>query len=994
MPPIHLTHYIEYDKYKYSNSYLNFYSEREVLNVKKRLLSILICLCIALTLLFALTIPAQAETMVTNINVGLEKYPVAGDPIPTKLTSPSGVVVSNVKWYPNHVNYGNFHDYTEYSIQVTLTPGAGYTFGKDTKTPVIHGLPMDVITKTDTQIVAKRAFPRTGAYPQVIRGPIYLTGLTPPRTGQMPDWSLDPQPASSHVLVDEITWRAVDTVWNPVTPFLPHVQYSSYIHLYAATDYYFDADIQIYLDGNLMPKGNIQMNMSHQKSLVLGNHFIYTFDDPDILPIRTVKLGMEAPVAGKAPDTTVDYFTASGGSPTMGTGTPTWSPAINSGFAPNTVYTVSVPLSAPNGYQFFSHYVYINGNLMTFKASNDRKTGTATYTFPATGSGKVTLDGVFFTGLKEPASGQAPSTNITVPPGIAVIDKYWSPSPGSSFAQGTTYSFYVEFKVIAGYTLPNDARIFLNYREMSLSGTDGETFLYRYTFPATEASEQYDIKVSYNKTAVDAALAEAVTLTATHNITSAQLGTVKYQWMSNTTNIVGTAKTIPGATSASFTVPTGTVGTTYYFCEVSNTKNGKTVSSFSDSATLVKVTVTNDEYDITVSYNKTAVDVAVGDTVSLSATHNIPSDKIGAVKFQWYLNATDAGHTATPISGATSSSYSAPINAVGTSYYFCEITNTKGDKTVSSITSGVTFVRVTVSEEEYYITVSYNKYTIDAKKGDTVSLTATHDIPSDKLGEVSYQWYSNNTNYIGTATKVTGATSKTYNVPTAVEGVSYYFCEITNVKDGKTTSSFGEGMDIVKVTVSDGKYVFPFADVPTDAWYYNNVLIAHKNGLVNGKTETEFMPNDNMTVAEAIKLAACMHQLYYDGEVTLVNGKPEWYSTYMDYALANNIIEFDYSLDANKTITRQEYIYIFYKALPESEYTAINFVADNAIPDVKFMSTAQFPPRIYAFYRAGILEGSGDERNFLPHDNIRRCEVAAILTRMFDHSERKTFTLG
>ena len=400
-----------------------------------------------------------------------------------------------------------------------------------------------------------------------------------------------------------------------------------------------------------------------------------------------------------------------------------------------------------------------------------------------------------------------------------------------------------------------------------------------------------------------------------------------------------------------------------------------------------------DDYEIAVSYDKTDVTAKKGDTVSLTATHNIPTDKLGILSYQWYSNNTNYIGTATKVTGATSKTYSVPTDAEGVRYYFCEVTNVKDGKTTSSFAEGIAIVKVTVAGE-FEIVVNYDKTVVTVKKGDAVSLTATHNIPTEKLGVVSHQWYSNSTNYIGTATKITGATSKTYNVPTAAEGVSYYFCEVTNVKDGKTISSFAEGMPIVKVTVTDGKYIFPFTDVPDYEWYYDNVLIAHKNGLVNGKTETEFMPNDNMTVAEAIKLAACMHQLYYDGEVTLVNGKPEWYSTYMDYALANNIIEFDYSSDANKTITRQEYIYIFYKALPESEYTGINYVADNAIPDVKFMSTAQFPPRIYAFYRAGILEGSGDARNFLPHDNIRRCEVAAILTRMFDHSKRKTFALG
>ena len=43
------------------------------------------------------------------------------------------------------------------------------------------------------------------------------------------------------------------------------------------------------------------------------------------------------------------------------------------------------------------------------------------------------------------------------------------------------------------------------------------------------------------------------------------------------------------------------------------------------------------------------------------------------------------------------------------------------------------------------------------------------------------------------------------------------------------------------------------------------------------------------THAEAIKLAACMNQLYVDGAITLKGGSP-WYQPYVEYCLDNKII--------------------------------------------------------------------------------------------------------
>ena len=53
---------------------------------------------------------------------------------------------------------------------------------------------------------------------------------------------------------------------------------------------------------------------------------------------------------------------------------------------------------------------------------------------------------------------------------------------------------------------------------------------------------------------------------------------------------------------------------------------------------------------------------------------------------------------------------------------------------------------------------------------------------------------------------------------------------------------------------------FPFADVPSDSWYYSSVKAAWENGLIDGVTANEFKPNATLTVAQTIKLAAAVSQ--------------------------------------------------------------------------------------------------------------------------------------
>ncbi|MBQ1362449.1 MAG: S-layer homology domain-containing protein [Oscillospiraceae bacterium] len=187
-----------------------------------------------------------------------------------------------------------------------------------------------------------------------------------------------------------------------------------------------------------------------------------------------------------------------------------------------------------------------------------------------------------------------------------------------------------------------------------------------------------------------------------------------------------------------------------------------------------------------------------------------------------------------------------------------------------------------------------------------------------------------------------------------------------------------------------------FPDVPKDAWYYSDVQKAVETGLISGYEDNTFGPSRNMTYAEAVKLAAVMYKLSMTGSTEFEETIP-WYQSYVDYAAYAAIISRDY--DWNKPATRAGYMEIFARAIPDhpansdiKALTPINTVPDGAIPDVP-MSHPQ-AAEIYKLYRAGILQGSDDQYSCMPDSNIRRSEVAAILTRMMDADERISFSIG
>lgn len=180
-----------------------------------------------------------------------------------------------------------------------------------------------------------------------------------------------------------------------------------------------------------------------------------------------------------------------------------------------------------------------------------------------------------------------------------------------------------------------------------------------------------------------------------------------------------------------------------------------------------------------------------------------------------------------------------------------------------------------------------------------------------------------------------------------------------------------------------------FTDISSSKWYTSYVQASYEYGLVNGRTAGTFAPDANLTLGEAVKLAACLHSIYA-GDAQDFSGGAPWYRPYADYAFKNGIIPSDFG-DYNASATRAEFAEILSQALPEDALSVKNSVDDDAIPDV--LMTDDSSTAIYALYRAGVLTGGDAAGNFFPDNNIKRAEVAAVVTRMANVSYRQTVTL-
>lgn len=210
----------------------------------------------------------------------------------------------------------------------------------------------------------------------------------------------------------------------------------------------------------------------------------------------------------------------------------------------------------------------------------------------------------------------------------------------------------------------------------------------------------------------------------------------------------------------------------------------------------------------------------------------------------------------------------------------------------------------------------------------------------------------------------------------------------TGMANLNTNTGTASNVHFQKATIY---YQDQFKDVAANQWYTDSVASAFELGLMKGNSNTTFSPFGDVTVAEAITMAARIHSIATTGTENFIqSGK--WYQVYLDYAYKNGIISTAfYNSDVTHKANRAQFAQILANSLSDANLAAINQISDNAVPDVNM--NADYASGVYKLYRAGVLTGSDANGSFSPSSYITRAEAAAIVSRMAESNNRKTFSL-
>lgn len=171
-----------------------------------------------------------------------------------------------------------------------------------------------------------------------------------------------------------------------------------------------------------------------------------------------------------------------------------------------------------------------------------------------------------------------------------------------------------------------------------------------------------------------------------------------------------------------------------------------------------------------------------------------------------------------------------------------------------------------------------------------------------------------------------------------------------------------------------------FADVPTDAWYYDYVMVAVESGLFGGVSETSFAPDQPMTRA---MLVTVLYRLAGVPEVTAQIpftdvAAGQWYEKAVRWAyetkIVNGLSETEFGVNAN--VTREQLTTMLYRYA--SYYGAnVSARADlSAFRDAQTVSSYAVEPMQWAVAQEIV---SGDGGRLMPTGNATRAQCAKMM---------------
>lgn len=174
----------------------------------------------------------------------------------------------------------------------------------------------------------------------------------------------------------------------------------------------------------------------------------------------------------------------------------------------------------------------------------------------------------------------------------------------------------------------------------------------------------------------------------------------------------------------------------------------------------------------------------------------------------------------------------------------------------------------------------------------------------------------------------------------------------------------------------------PFKDIAEGDWFYKNVKYVNENGLMNGVEEDVFDPNGDVTRAMFVTVLYRMEQEPKTGTATFADVDADsYYSSAVAWAEENNIVNgvSDTEFAPNDNISREQMAAIVYRYAKYKGYdSAVNTKADYTDND----SISEYAKEAVNWLSEKEIMSGNPDGSFAPQANSTRAESAAVFQRV------------
>ena len=208
--------------------------------------------------------------------------------------------------------------------------------------------------------------------------------------------------------------------------------------------------------------------------------------------------------------------------------------------------------------------------------------------------------------------------------------------------------------------------------------------------------------------------------------------------------------------------------------------------------------------------------------------------------------------------------------------------------------------------------------------------------------------------------------------------------KVTENADGTYTFTMPNGQVTVKATFVETEEpapAMPFTDVKEGDWFYEEVLYAYENGLMNGVGDNRFAPNSATTRG---MLVTILYRLEGEPAVTGEAGFDDvgdtWYTDAVIWAAANDIVNGigDNQFGPENTLTREQLVTMLYRYAQNKGYDVTASADLSGYPDAGQIQSWAQDAMTWAVAE-GIVEGM--DGNLNPAGHATRAQIATILMR-------------